>query len=255
MFEFLKVELGDIQSIFDEYVLSLTDVYDDFLEHHILTSDFYTIELQDEIIGYFAIHESTLLTQFFIRKTYLHLSQTAFKMVLDSYPIGHAFVPTCDELFVSLAMDNHKKIELQAYFFIETDRPVLPPNFSKSLLRLANLSDVEDIKRLSGDFFSELYQSVSDRKIYILEDDDHIYGFGIIENNRIHKHCRGIGMFTVEEHRQKGVGRSIILHLKDICTTLEYQPLPGCWYHNYNSKKTLESCGFASKTRLLKVEF
>jgi GNAT superfamily N-acetyltransferase len=254
MLNYIKVELEDIKELFEAYVASLSDVYDDFLETHILDSFFYKIEYNEIVIGYFAIHNGNLLTQFYIEKDYLHLGQGCFKSILEQYKMAHAFVPTCDELLLSLSMDFHKKIELQAYFFVDTNREVEPPKYSKSMLRLANLSDVENIKRLSGDFFSELYQNVSDRKIYILEEDE-IYGFGIIENNRIHKECRGIGMFTVEAHRQKGVGRSIILHLKDLCKTLEYQPLPGCWYHNYNSKRTLESCGFASKTRLLKVEF
>jgi len=254
MLDYLKVEFEDIKPLFELYVSSLSDVYDDFLETHILESQFYTIEYKNELVGYFAIHEKDLLTQFFVKKEFLHLSQDFFKAVLKEKKVSYAFVPTCDELLLSLAMDFHKKVQLQAYFFEPTVREVEPANYPKSMLRLANLSDVEMIKKLSGNFFSDLYQSVSDRKIYILEDEV-IYGFGIMENNKIHKHCRGIGMYTVEAHRRNGIGRSIILHLKDLCETLEYRPLPGCWYHNYNSKKTLESCGFASKTRLLKVEF
>lgn len=254
MLDYLKVEFEDIKPLFELYVLSLSDVYDDFLETHILESQFYTIEDDDEMVGYFAIHKDELLTQFYVKKEYLHFSQDYFSSVLKTHNILCAFVPTCDELLLSLAMDKHKKITLQAYFFEPTGRQVEPANYPKSMLRLANLSDVEMIKKLSGDFFTDLYQNVSDRKIYILEDEV-IYGFGIMVNNMIHKNCKGIGMYTVEAHRRNGVGRSIILHLKDLCETLEYRPVPGCWYHNYNSKKTLESCGFASKTRLLKVEF
>lgn len=254
MLDYKKVPLNEINTLFEEYVASLSGVYDDFLETHILDSDFYMMSYHGEEIGYFAIFEETLLTQFFVTRTALHLAQGCFKSLLEKFNVTHGFVPTCDELFLSLSMDFHKKIDPQAYFFTLTGRDVKPPVYPKSMLRLASLSDVANIKALSGDFFSELYQNVSDRKIYILEDDE-IYGFGIMETNRIHKFCRGIGMFTVEKHRQKGVGRSIILHLKDLCKTLDYQALPGCWYHNYNSKRTLESCGFASKTRLLKVEF
>lgn len=254
MLNFLSVEKEDIQPLFNKYLASLNDVFDDYLEEHILASIFYTIEFDDEIIGYFAIYENHLLTQFFMMDEYLHLAQGCFKSILSKMDITYAYVPTCDELFLSLGMDFQKSIEMQAYFFKDTKRDVPPPVFPKSMLRLANLSDVEKIKALSGDFFHNLYQEVSDRKIYILEDDE-IYGFGIIGLNTIHKAYRGIGMYTVEKHRRKGVGRSIILHLKDLCYTVDYQPLPGCWYYNYNSKRTLESCGFVSKTRLLKIKF
>jgi len=254
MFKYKEVEQKKLTTLIEAYVHSLSGVYDDFLEAHILDSKFYVMTYDKEQIGYFAIFEERLLTQFFILDEVYDLAQACFKSILHTFNLHEAFIPTCDEKFLTLGMDFHKKVELQAYIFTETDREVDPPSFPKSFLRLANLSDVEMIKSLSGDFFDELYQMVSDRKIYILEDDE-VYGFGIVEDNRIHTKYKGTGMFTVEKHRQKGVGRSIILHLKDLVHTLGYKALPACWYHNYNSKRTLESCGFITKTRLLKVEF
>lgn len=254
MFAYNEVKKEKIEDLFETYVYSLNGVYDDYLVEHILSSQFYVMTFNKKKIGFFAVYNHEMLTQFFILDEWLHLAQGTFNSVLKALHIKTAYVATCDELLLSLSMDFHKKINLQAYFFQETDREVQAPAFPKSMLRLANLSDVEIIKQLSGDFFDELYQMVSDRKIYMLEDEE-IYGFGIVENNLIHKAHKGIGMFTVEKHRQKGVGRSIILHLKDLVHTLGYDALPGCWYHNYNSKRTLESCGFVSKTRLLKIEF
>jgi uncharacterized membrane-anchored protein YitT (DUF2179 family) len=34
-----------------------------------------------------------------------------------------------------------------------------------------------------------------------------------------------------------------------------YTAVSGCWYYNHNSKKTMESAGGYSKTRLLKFYF
>jgi hypothetical protein len=33
------------------------------------------------------------------------------------------------------------------------------------------------------------------------------------------------------------------------------KPIPGCWNYNHNSKRTLESAGYASNTRLLRIDF
>lgn len=254
MLDYKKVRFDAIGDLFDEYMTSLSGVYDNFLETHILASEFYYIQYHDTNIGYFAIYEETMLTQFYITQTSRHLAQGCFKTILEKFGVKKGFVPTCDELFLSLSMDFYKHIEIQAYLFSITGRDVDLPTYPKSMLRLANLSDVENIKALSDNFFTDLYQSVSDRNIYILEGDE-VYGFGIMVNNKIHQNCRDIGMYTVEKHRQKGVGRSIILHLNDLCKTLDLKALPSCWYHNYNSKRTLESCGFASSTRLLKFEY
>lgn len=253
MFKYQKIEKEKIDDLFQLYLTSLSGVFDEFLEDHILRSDFYIMSFDNKSMGYFAIL-GDMLTQFFVKEEYIHLSQGSFKSILEAFKVKTAYIPTVDELFLSLGIEFQKKLEIQAYFFKETDREVEAAEFPKTMLRLANLSEVDMIKSLSGDFFDNLYQMVSDRKIYILGDEE-IYGFGIMEGNRIHSEYKGIGMFTVEEHRRKGVGRSIILHLKDLCHTLGYQALPGCWFYNHNSKRTLESCGFVTKTRLLKLTF
>lgn len=254
MFAYENVKKEKINDLFTAYLHTLSGPYDDYLEDHILKSEFYMMTYDNKTIGYFAIFEERMMTQYYMMNTYMYLAQGCFNSIIKTFELKTAYVPTCDEFFLSHCMDFHKEVALQAYIFTETNRTVQPASFPKSMLRLANLSDAEMIKSLSGDFFEELYQSISDRKIYILEDDV-VYGFGIVENNKIHTEYKGTGMYTVEAHRHKGVGRSIILHLKDFCHTLGYQALPACWYHNYNSKRTLESCGFVSKTRLLKIIF
>jgi hypothetical protein len=52
-----------------------------------------------------------------------------------------------------------------------------------------------------------------------------------------------------------GIGRSIIIHLRNICIEKGLTPMAGCWYYNHNSKNTLESTGFITKTRLLRIDF
>ena len=92
-------------------------------------------------------------------------------------------------------------------------------------------------------------------QLYILREGSEFLGLGVMVDNAIMKNCKGTGMFTNEKHRLKGVGRSIILHLKDICHDMGVKPIPGCWYYNHNSKRTLESAGYASVTRLLRIDF
>lgn len=62
-------------------------------------------------------------------------------------------------------------------------------------------------------------------------------------------------MITIEEKRRKGVGRSIQLHLGDICIERGGIPISGCWYFNHLSKKTITSAGRYTKTRLLNISF
>jgi GNAT superfamily N-acetyltransferase len=255
MYKYIKTSLEENKEFFNSYVDSLSGIYDDFLEYHILNSEIYSIYIDKLHCGYFGIFNKTMLTQFFITKKFLKLSQEIFADILKCHKIKNAFVPTCDELFLSLCLDKHTKLNLQAYFFQVSGEKAVPPEYPRECLKLAALEDIEEIKEVTGDFVDKHQERINQRQLYILREGSEFLGLGIITDNEIMKNCKGTGMFTNERHRQKGVGRSIIIHLKDICHEMGAKPIPGCWYYNHNSKKTLESAGFASTTRLLRIDF
>jgi len=62
-------------------------------------------------------------------------------------------------------------------------------------------------------------------------------------------------MIVREEYRQKGYGANILNGLKNIVKADGKIPVSGCWYYNHNSRKTIESAGAFSKTRLLRFYF
>lgn len=257
-YHFIKTTMDDNRDLFRSYFNGLSGLYDNFLESHILRSVFYSIFINHKKTGYFAIFQDKMLTQFFVDKYVLKYAQSIFKRILEEYSIEKAFVPTCDELLLSMSLDFHKKVNMQAYFFEENNAPlyeVKPPKYGRELLRQAFEKDMTQIEALSENFFDHLPDSIRSGQIHILEEAGEILGFGLMEDCDIFTEYKAIGMFTVAKHRQKGVGRSIILHLKDICHEKGFTALPGCWYYNHNSKSTLESCGFISKTRLLRIDF
>ncbi|MCZ0704618.1 GNAT superfamily N-acetyltransferase [Natronobacillus azotifigens] len=255
MFAYKKSTLRGNKHFWDSYLESLTSRYDNFLEEHILTSEIYSIYMEDEHIGYFGVFNKEMLTQFFISKSAFKFVQQAFQEVLNVFEIQSAFVPTCDESFLSLCLDKHSKVHLQAYFFEEAEEKVREPEFPRDLMKVATLDDLQEIVAITGDFVDNHEQRIKDQQLYVLRENNEFLGMGLIEDNVIMKNCQATGMFTNEKHRQKGIGRSIILNLKQICHENGKTPLPGCWYYNENSKRTLESSGYISKTRLLRIDF
>jgi hypothetical protein len=51
-------------SLVTDYASCLTGVTDDFWEEHILTADFYSMDMEDQRIGYFTVHDGDRLTRF-----------------------------------------------------------------------------------------------------------------------------------------------------------------------------------------------
>ena len=260
MIMFTPTTMEESNDLYRAYLATLSGVYDNFLEDHILGSAFHLIRKDDRTIGFLAIHADSLLTLFFIERSELRLAQPAFDAALSEFGFQSAFVPTCDELFLALAMDRHVRIEKQAYFFIDGGRAVRAPEYDRTCLHLVPRDQWPDVNGRTENFFDEVFEpKVRDGhipyEIYELRSAEGILGYGLREGTRIFTGYDAIGMYVMPEHREKGVGRSIILHLKDICAEAGQGALPGCWYYNHNSKRTLESAGFVTKTRLLKVFF
>ena len=255
-YTFSKCAAVEIQALIEAYIKTLSSPFDSFLEDHIAASDFYSINAETGTIGYFAIDKEFCITQFYLKREHLKYSQKLFKDILEQYQIKHALVFTGDELFLSLLLDQEIELKKQAYFFqdsgVAVDENAL---YQGGSFRPAIKDDIPLILLVSGDFFDSLEARVERGEIFVLKDGEILLGAGIIEHGRILKGYTSIGMFTNEQYRQKGIGRTIITRLKQWCYENGYIPICGCWYYNHNSQKTLESAGMVTKTRLLNIEF
>lgn len=245
MYKFIETTLEKSEARFNEYIRGLTGVRDDFWEEQIINSKIYDILLDGELIGLAGI-QGECITFFQIPLRYTKQAKAAFACLLSELKPTHAFVPTNDGAFLSLLMDRHTEIEMQAYFFEHSGEPVRSPEFPRELLKSATREDVKDILDEGAEANIDKY--------FVMRKDGVFLGQGFFrESLRFMENTACIGMSVHPDHRQKGVGRSIIMHLTDICKEKGLTPICGCWYYNHNSKKTLESAGFVSSTRLLKV--
>ena len=246
--KFVKSSIQGTNSLLRKYLQSLTGVVDDFWEEHILTADIYLIQKEEKAVGCFAIHSKDKITMFYIQHEDFHMAQDVFKKILSCFCIQTALVATCDPLFLNLCLDFHKKIELQAYFFKHSGNNVRPQEYSRDLLRLAVPGDEVDI--LDSENVTE---NIALGKYYVMRENGVFIGQGFFNMQTLIPGAASIGMSVHPDFRRKGVGRSIIMHLADICREKGVTPHCGCWYHNHNSKATLESAGFVAQTRLLNV--
>lgn len=251
----IECPIGEIKALITEYLQELSSPFDSFLEEHILASTFYTIEDDAEQVGYYAIHKEQLLTQFYIRRSYRKHAQRLFDETLQRHKVEALFVPTCDELFLSLALDKDFKIDKQAYFFQEGQMDVADHELqADEVFRPATLEDVEQIKEVCGDFLDHHEQRVAAGELFTYYKGAVLLGVGVCEPSKMLNGLASIGMFTNEAFRKQGIGRSIILQLKKWCKEQGLVPICGCWYYNHASKRTLESAGMVTKTRLLNVK-
>jgi GNAT superfamily N-acetyltransferase len=245
----------DIEKSIISNMQQLSSPIDSFAEMHILKSNHYHILGEKDVIGYCCIFGGKTITQFYIEQKYRRHSQDAFASARKMEFVSEALVPTCDEFYLSLGLDNYSNINKQAYFFQFTNKMSFDST-PTIRYKLAEKNDLMLIKDHSDDFFDDtLEKQLTDGEIFIGFEDKRIIAFGVYEKGKILKNNVSIGMYTVPEYRNKGVGKQTLSFLIEEGLKENLKPIAGCWYYNHLSKKNLESVGMISNTRYLRIIF
>ena len=249
----------EIATFSADYIRAAQISFDSYCEDRLLECKHYKMTAGERLVGCFSIGESTTIRQFFVVPEFAELSQELFARVKKFENVSQAMVHSGDELFLSHCFDAFERLEKQAYLFEYSSREF--PAAESVSLRLADLKNTEDLKiiALSGDFFEEELENAKNgidiAKIYVAEADGHVIGFGIIQYGVVITENASIGMFVCEEFRQRGYAGSILRGLRAILDAGGYRVISGCWYYNHNSKKSIQSAGGHSKSRLLHFYF
>lgn len=253
--------IAEIQHLVTEYLGGLSSPFDSFLEDHILASAFYRIQDGSEDVGYYAIHNGERLTQFSIRRAYLKHARKLFLQALERHAVKYLFVPTSDELLLSLAIDQDFVIHKQAFFFQDSRAHVEADGAGEGgedaeggEFRLATPGDRQAIERVCGDFLDDYERRITRGELFVFYRGEELLGIGVLERSRLFEGLASIGMFANEAYRKRGIGTAIIVRLRQWCRDRGIAPVSGCWYYNEASKRTLESGGMVTKTRLLNFE-
>ncbi|MBM7845483.1 GNAT family N-acetyltransferase [Herpetosiphon giganteus] len=253
-FRFISIDFAVIKPIVVDYYVQLLTHVDSFFEDRLLHAAWYQIMLDQAAIGLAAVHDASMLVHFSLQTGYQQYGQIAFEQAKKLANVQAAFVPTNDQWLLSHALDQHRQLHKQAYFFQANDQALLEASPSEQL-RLATEVDIGLITEHASDLFDQIPQRVAWQQLFCFSINDEIIGFGIIEPSSIYQQVASIGMHINLAYRQQGYGTRLIQVLIRHCQNQQLEPIAGCWYYNHNSKKTLERAGMYSSTRLLKIEF
>ena len=247
------VPFAEIEGAVRRHLAALSAAIDSFLEEHILASAHYRIDVGGEAAGFASVHGEALITQFALAEPYQRYGQPVFGQVRRLEQVRAAFVPTCDEFFLTHALDDHRQLAQQAYFFAEA-RDAPAGAGEPWSLRPASPGDAAFVRGEAGDFFEPVERRVGAGELFLTLRGGEPVGFGILQVSALSEAVASIGMYTVERFRGGGVGSATIGLLREECRRRGLRPVAGCWYHNHRSKRTLERAGMFSPTRLLRVD-
>ena len=250
---FKKVEFAEIRDEARTHLAGLPNAFDSYRESYVLGSNHYRITVNGQNAGFASIHDQSLITQFAVDEPFRHLAQALFATLKRTERVQFAYVPSGDEFFLAHALDEHRTLATQAYFFsARAEIVAIPPEFRQVRSTLADAARIRDI---SGDFLDPIEERIGRDELFLTMKGDDLAGFGIREVSALYDDVASIGMFTLPDRRGGGVGTATIALLAADTRRLGRRPVAGCWYYNHASKRTLERAGFAATSRLLKIGF
>ena len=179
---FTLTAFDNISEVLKHHLNTLPSSIDSFLEDHILKSTFYQITFANQHAGFTAIHNDTLITAFVLLPAFKRYGQDIFTQIKKLEQVQAAFVPTCDEFFLSHALDTYRQLIKQAYFFAAPLGCDFVP--SAYTLRQATYEDIPFIEQETDGFFDPVKQYIDDQTLFLTEENGICVGFGVLEKSR-----------------------------------------------------------------------
>ena len=248
----------------NKWVAGITHCLESFMEDNLRESEFYSILIDGVHLGCCAIYEDLFdvtgmrsLTLFMLDDAALGQAEKVFEALLAELKPVNALCYSEDALFFNLAMDHHLSVNLQAFICRKGNRQVKDPAFPFEAMPPIGETEFEAVRTLSKGWcdFLAVPEKQGHFKLYMLEEAGEILGLGLLEDSDLVPGRKSLGIYTMEGHRQRGVARSVMLHLARICQQAGYTPVTGCYYYNHNSHRTLVSAGFDPVYRIYRVAF
>ena len=165
-------------------------------------------------------------------------------------------MPSCDELFLSHALDEHVELRVQAMFYHDVGETIDFSNEQSQLdYRLAKTADIPALNAVKDSIIDDPLTWIQRNELHVGYLYDELVAIGVIESSPFWPQQASIGMMTYESYRQRGIGTQTLLYLKQACRDNGILAVAGCGYRNTNSQKTLQAARMVSVTRLLKLSF
>ena len=249
----ITIRKANLQSAMDvvlSHIESLSYPLDSWLEDALAGSEIYVFIDCTSVVGYCAAKER-VLQFFYVLPSAYRYAPALFERTVKDLQIEKAMVMTQDRQMCALIAEWEIDMLRLGCWFTDSGEEVQNDSIAQSAdLRTAEQGDTKRIREASGDFFDEtsggftsLEERVDAQTIFVLERGGEMLGCGIIEAGLLCRDYVSIGMFVCPVHRQKGVAKTILLHLKKKVYARGGKPIAGCWYYNTLSRRALESAG------------
>ncbi|MGB1206136.1 MAG: GNAT family N-acetyltransferase [Chitinophagales bacterium] len=241
---------------------NLTSPQDDYWAEMRAKAVLWKIVSDDSLIGYACVNSQNKLLQFYVIPTYFSKGTLIFQEFLRQQAIKKALVGTNNPIFLSLALNEVKKIEIDTYLFRMIHDEVSIEE-KEGVFRACEMGEIEHFLDFYYDsieadkaFMSNYLRKYIEQKgIFALEKENQIIGVCELRINPTAPDFVDIGMVVSPEFRKQGYGTYLLNKAKEEALLRGKTPICACDKDNMASFKAISNCGFISTCQLLEIVF
>lgn len=256
-----KTNWYELRNLLTEYFMELGYKNDGFHNSMIFDGDAYIIYLDGQKAGFFSLGSSwdngNMFRGFYLRPEKRMESMEIFTNLIEEFQMEAALVASNDAHLVSLAFEkmnaSKAKFDMHAFNFIHGE-PSRPAEYGMECLVEVRADEFQYMESLTDGLWEGCFEDPA-FKFYAIKCGEEVLGYGSIGKMKYNQKNVDVGNFTLQKHRRKGVGRSLIINMSKLAILQGFAPRAGCWYGNKESIVTLKSSGFIPDNRIFYVRF
>ena len=262
-YSFVKSDIAALKTMKQRYTASTTAALDGMWEIFADMADHYAVCEGEKIVGYFAINDQQKLMQFYLPEA--SDSIDIFHHVITKFNVNGAFVSTAEPAYLSLCLDRHKHITVNALMYhvgnaASLGEATFPSGcefrlVAKGELETAVAFALEAIGA-SEEWLTGYYgEHIAQEQLYGLWQNDKIIAAGELRKSASQKPIADVGMVVSPQHRGGGIATNVLLHLRRLARESGLTAICSTENENIAAQKAITRAGFISHHRVLEITF
>ncbi|MDD3944985.1 MAG: GNAT family N-acetyltransferase [Bacteroidales bacterium] len=248
--------LDRIQEFRTDYLNSLPEFQELYIELMISTSGYYIFQADNKETGYAIRNKDGVLIEFYVMDKYIPESNMFFRQVLKDLSIKGIYCKSFDSLLISNCLLNTLPYSILGLLFRDYVEPWIKKDPDIEMKR-ADLSSVGFMLR-QDDSIKELFETeeqlidfIKNENVFEFYKNEELVGCGMVIRTHPDWRFCDLGVWVKPSKRGNAIGSQIILNLKDFSIKNNLKPSCGCAIENKASQRTIEKSGFVSKYELI----
>lgn len=252
----VQTSIDAINTYRKEYLNSLPNFQELFIELMIPSSDYYIFQEENNQIGYTIKNNDGVLIEFYVLDKYIPSSNEFFRKVLKDLSITDVYCKSFDTLLLSNCMLHNLQYTIIGCLYRDYVEPLIKKDVSITMKKADILSiglllgQDESIKEL---FESEqqLIEFVKNENVFEFYKNDEFVGCGMAIKTHPDWDFCDLGVWVSPSRRGNSIGSQILLNLREFAMSNNLNPSCGCAIENVASQKTIEKSGYVSRHKMI----